>query len=129
MRTNSGPTSKTKVVVGRVASKAAAGSRSRVNSPARVVSSLDNRADSRSRVKAVSRINAKLFALVTSPRQCRGVFQNRKRREDMKRPKWLRWESNESKSDNLKKIRQRTDQMMKRQAAQKELQEREEKKN
>ena len=76
MRTNSGPTSKTKVAVGRVASKAAAGSRSRVNSPARVVSSLDNRADS----KAVSRINAKLFALVT-PRQCRGV-QNRKRRED-----------------------------------------------
>ena len=80
MRTNSGPTSKTKVAVGRVASKAAAGSRSRVNSPARVVSSLDNRVDSRSRVKAVSRINAKLFALVT-PRQCRGV-QNRKRRED-----------------------------------------------
>ena len=81
MRTNSGPTSKTKVAVGRVASKAAAGSRSRVNSPARVVSSLDNRAD-RSRVKAVSRINGKLFALVTSPRQCRGVFENRKRRED-----------------------------------------------
>ena len=34
------------------------GSRSRVNSPARAVSSPDNRADSRSRVKAVSRINA-----------------------------------------------------------------------
>jgi hypothetical protein len=81
MRTNSAPTSKTKVAVGRVASKAAAG-RSRVSSPARVVSSLDNRADSRSRVKAVSRINAKLFALVTFPRQCRGFFQNRKRRED-----------------------------------------------
>jgi|EndMetStandDraft_8_1072994.scaffolds.fasta_scaffold09556_4 hypothetical protein len=58
MRTNSAPTSKTKVAVGRVANKAAAGSRSRVNSPARAVSSPDNRADSRSRVKAVSRINA-----------------------------------------------------------------------
>jgi hypothetical protein len=44
-------------------------------------------------------------------------------------PKWLSWESSGSKSDNLKKIRQRTDQIMKRQAAQKELQEREEKKN
>jgi hypothetical protein len=47
----------------------------------------------------------------------------------VKRPNWLPWESSESKSDNLKKVRQRTDQMMKRQAAQKELQEREEKKN
>jgi hypothetical protein len=82
MRTNSAPTSKTKVVVGRAASKAAAGSRSRVSSPARAVSSLDNRADSRSRDKAVGRINAKLFALVTFPRHCRGFFQNRKRRED-----------------------------------------------
>jgi len=63
MRTNSAPTSKTKVAVGRVASKAAAGSKSRVNSPARVVSSLDNRADSRSRVKAVSRINARNYSL------------------------------------------------------------------
>ena len=64
MRTNSAPTSKTKVAAGRVASKAAAGSRSRVNSPARVVSSLDNRADSRSRVKAVSRINAENYWLL-----------------------------------------------------------------
>jgi hypothetical protein len=47
----------------------------------------------------------------------------------VKRPNWLPWESSESKSDNLKKVRQRTDEMMKRQAAQKELQEREEKKN
>jgi len=47
----------------------------------------------------------------------------------VQRPKWLPWESSESKSDNLKKVRQRTDQMMKRQAAQKELQESEEKKN
>jgi hypothetical protein len=43
MRTNSAPTSKTKVAVGRVASKAAAGSRSRV--------------------KAVSRINAENYLL------------------------------------------------------------------
>lgn len=63
MRTNSAPTSKTKVAVGRAASKAAADSRSRVSSPARVVSSPDNRADSRSRVKAVSRINAENYSL------------------------------------------------------------------
>ena len=63
MRTNSAPTSKTKVAVDRVASKVAAGSKSRVNSPAKAVSSLDNRADSRSRVKAVSRINARNYSL------------------------------------------------------------------
>lgn len=63
MRTNSAPTSKTKVAVGRVASKAAAGSRSRVNSLGRAVSSLDNRADSRSRAKAVSRISAENYSL------------------------------------------------------------------
>jgi hypothetical protein len=67
---------------------------------------------------------------VTFPRQCRGFFQIASARKTIvKRPNWLTWESSESKSDNLKKVRQRTDQMMKRQAAQKELQEREEKKN
>lgn len=39
----------------------------------------------------------------------------------MKKPKWLRWESSETKSDNLKKARQRTDQRMKHRDTQKEL--------
>jgi hypothetical protein len=51
------------VVAVRAASKAAAVSKSRVNSPARAVSSRGNRADSRSRVKAASRINAKSYSL------------------------------------------------------------------
>jgi hypothetical protein len=36
--------------------------------------------------------------------------------------KWLRWGPDSAKSDNLKKVRLRTDQMIKRQEAQKELQ-------
>ena len=40
----------------------------------------------------------------------------------MKKPGWLRWGPDNAKSDNLKKLRQRTDQMIKRQEAQKELQ-------
>jgi hypothetical protein len=36
--------------------------------------------------------------------------------------RWLRWGLDNAKSDNLKKVRQRTDQMIKRQEAQKELQ-------
>jgi hypothetical protein len=56
--TNSGPTSKTKVVAVRVASRAAVVSRSPVNSRVKAASSRDSRADSRSRVKAASRINA-----------------------------------------------------------------------
>jgi hypothetical protein len=35
---------------------------------------------------------------------------------------WLRWGPDSAKSDNLKKVRLRTDQMIKRQEAQKELQ-------
>jgi hypothetical protein len=38
----------------------------------------------------------------------------------VKRPKWLPWESSETKSDHLKKVRQQTDQRMKQQEAQKE---------
>ena len=38
----------------------------------------------------------------------------------MKKPKWLRWDSSETKSDDLKKVRQQTDQRMKQQDAQKE---------
>jgi phage shock protein A len=40
----------------------------------------------------------------------------------VKKPNWLRWGSDSTKSDNLKRVRQRTDQMIKRQEAQKELQ-------
>jgi hypothetical protein len=80
MRTNSAPTSKTKVAAGRAASKVAAGSRSRVNSPARAVSSLDNRADNRSRVKAVSRINAENCS-PSWPPAVPGVFSKSQRRQ------------------------------------------------
>jgi hypothetical protein len=39
----------------------------------------------------------------------------------VKRPKWLPWESSETKSDHLKKVRQQTDQRIKQQEeAQKE---------
>jgi hypothetical protein len=38
----------------------------------------------------------------------------------VKKPKWLRWESSDTKSDDLKKVRRQTDQRMKQQAAQKE---------
>jgi hypothetical protein len=40
----------------------------------------------------------------------------------VKTPTWLSWGSHSTKSDNLKKVRQRTDQMIKSQEAQKELQ-------
>jgi hypothetical protein len=70
------------VVAVRAASKAAAVSKSRVNSPARAVSSRDNRADNRSPVKADSRINAKSYSLCDLPRRCRGFFPIRK-------SKWL----------------------------------------
>jgi hypothetical protein len=40
----------------------------------------------------------------------------------VKKPNWLGWRSDSRKSDNLKKVRQRTDQMIKHQAAQKEPQ-------
>ncbi len=38
----------------------------------------------------------------------------------MKKPNWLSWESSETKSDHLKKMRRHTDQRMKQQEAQKE---------
>ena len=40
----------------------------------------------------------------------------------MKKLKWFRWGPDSEKSDNLKKVRLRTDQMIKRQEAQEELQ-------
>jgi len=40
----------------------------------------------------------------------------------VKKPSWLRWGSDSTKSDHVKKVRQRTDQIIKRQEAQKELQ-------
>ena len=47
----------------------------------------------------------------------------------MKKPKWLRWESSDTKSDDLKKVRRQTDQRMKQQDAQKEQRDEAEKKN
>jgi len=38
----------------------------------------------------------------------------------VKKPKWLRWQSSETKSDHLKKVRRQTDQLMKRQEAEKQ---------
>jgi hypothetical protein len=42
--------------------------------------------------------------------------------ESVRKLRWLRWGLDSAKSDNLKKVRQRTDQMIKRQEAQQELQ-------
>jgi hypothetical protein len=39
----------------------------------------------------------------------------------MFKPRWLRWSSSASKSEKLKKVRQQTDQLLKRQEAQKEM--------
>ena len=41
----------------------------------------------------------------------------------MKKPTWLSWKSDGTKSDNLKKVRQRTDQLIQRQEVLKQLQE------
>src|SRR5262249_61914240 len=43
-----------------------------------------------------------------------------RRRWIVKKPKWLRWQSSETKSDHLKKVRRQTDQLMKRQEAEKQ---------
>jgi hypothetical protein len=48
------------------------------------------------------------------------VPTDERRRQIVKRPKWLPWESSETKSDHLKKVRQQTDQRMKQQEVQKE---------
>jgi hypothetical protein len=47
----------------------------------------------------------------------------------VKTPKWLRWDSSDTKSDDLKKVRRQTDQKMKQQDAQKEQRDEAEKKN
>ena len=39
----------------------------------------------------------------------------------MFKTRWARWTSSVSKSENLKKVRQQTDQLLKRQEAQKEM--------
>ena len=41
----------------------------------------------------------------------------------MKKPTWLSWKSGSTKSEDLKKVRQRTDQMIQRQEVLKRLQE------
>jgi hypothetical protein len=45
----------------------------------------------------------------------------------VKKPKWLRWDSSETKSNDLKKVRRQTDQRMKQQDAHKEQDEAEKK--
>jgi hypothetical protein len=47
----------------------------------------------------------------------------------VKKPKWLGWESSETKSDDLKKVRRQTDQRMKQQDVQKAQRDEAEKKN
>ena len=47
----------------------------------------------------------------------------------MKKPKWLRWESGDTESNDLKKVRRQTDQRLKQQDAQKEQRDEAEKKN
>jgi hypothetical protein len=47
----------------------------------------------------------------------------------VKTPKWLRWDSSDTTSDDLKKVRRQTDQKMKQQDAQKEQRDEAEKKN
>jgi hypothetical protein len=47
----------------------------------------------------------------------------------VKTPKWLRWDSSDTKSEDLKKVRRQTDQRMKQQDAQKEQRNEAEKKN
>jgi hypothetical protein len=47
----------------------------------------------------------------------------------VKKPKWLRWDSRDTKSDDLKKVRHQTDQRMKQQDAQKEQRDEARKKN
>jgi hypothetical protein len=47
----------------------------------------------------------------------------------VKKPKWLGWESSETKSDDLKKVRRQTDQRMNQQDVQKAQRDEAEKKN
>jgi hypothetical protein len=52
-----------------------------------------------------------------------------KGRRIVKKPRWLRSDSSDTRSDNLKKVRRRTDQRMKQQDTQKEQRDEAEKKN
>ena len=129
MRTNSAPTSKTKVAVGRVANKAAAGSRSGSTArPGRSAARTTGRtAEAGSRRSAGSTLTT---IVRPSPAVPGAFFKIASAEEDNRAKAEVATMGIErSKSDNLKKVRQRTDQMMKRQAAQKELQEKEEKRN
>jgi hypothetical protein len=60
-------------------------------------------------------------------RQTVGLLKEETNRE--KKPKWLGWESSETKSDDLKKVRRQTDQRMNQQDVQKAQRDEAEKKN
>jgi hypothetical protein len=54
--------------------------------------------------------------IALSPKPSRGD-------DAVKKPSWLSWKSGSTKSDNLKKVRQRTDELIQRQEVLKQLQE------
>ncbi len=66
------------------------------------------------------RPSAKVAGAKELPLRAKLVLTDERRRQIVKRPKWLPWESSETKSDHLKKVRQQTDQRMQQQEAQKE---------
>ena len=66
------------------------------------------------------RPSAKVGGAKELPLRAKLVPTGERRRQIVKRPKWLPWESSETKSDHLKKVRQQTDQRMQQQEAQKE---------
>jgi hypothetical protein len=66
------------------------------------------------------RPTAKVVGARELPLRAKLVPTDERRRQIVKRSKWLPWESSETKSDHLKKVRQQTDQRMQQQEAQKE---------
>jgi hypothetical protein len=66
------------------------------------------------------RPSAKAVGAKELPLRAKLVPTDERRRQIVKKPNWLSWESSETKSDHLKKVRQQTDQRMKQQEAQKE---------
>jgi hypothetical protein len=66
------------------------------------------------------RPSAKVVGAKELPLRAKLVPTDERRRQIVKKPKWLPWESSDKKSDDLKKVRRQTDQRMKQQEAQKE---------
>ena len=61
------------------------------------------------------RPSAKVAGAKELPVRAKLVPTDERRRQIVKRPKWLPWESSETKSHHLKKVRQQTDQRIKQQ--------------